>query len=357
VAEVLSNDTLILQGRDGLTFQDNVKNCAPCHIPGIDGHIDPSLAPRDYADIPCEWCYQVDSEAPNLMLLCDTCGSGWHQKCLQPPVVKIPPATEKWFCPYCEARATTTSGAEPVTDTDYYAVPTDGRLTSPAAVMANLKRHMPGPWTKGHASRLFNCLPGNRNFLQSATGLPERVLTVTNEFTHLVDHVVFDKIKLALDPWSGTGSTAHTLRADTRTTHVNVILSDADYSVGADHYGNALDPTFMNGLRAYYANRIDVIVTSPWFAMLDLALPTMINIATRAVFCHVPGHYLTNMPHGRRDWIRQLIREGRVHALSNLPVGPYGRACVWLCIFKTRADKSELLRPRANGREVFHVTI
>jgi len=31
------------EGRDGQTWKDHVHNCAPCHLPDVDGQIDPSL--------------------------------------------------------------------------------------------------------------------------------------------------------------------------------------------------------------------------------------------------------------------------------------------------------------------------
>lgn len=33
------------------------------------------------------------------MLLCDWCGTGWHVKCLTPPLAAVPPGT--WICPSC----------------------------------------------------------------------------------------------------------------------------------------------------------------------------------------------------------------------------------------------------------------
>jgi hypothetical protein len=44
VQKVLSIRLLLLEGRDGQTWKDFVRNCAPCHFPNVDGQIDPSLA-------------------------------------------------------------------------------------------------------------------------------------------------------------------------------------------------------------------------------------------------------------------------------------------------------------------------
>ena len=52
----------------------------------------------------CSRCLSGDSTEQNEILLCDSCGGGWHQSCLEPPLaaVDIPPG--EWYCPVC-ARA------------------------------------------------------------------------------------------------------------------------------------------------------------------------------------------------------------------------------------------------------------
>jgi hypothetical protein len=41
--KVLPFEISLLEGGDGQTWKDNVYNCAPCHLPNVDGQIDPSL--------------------------------------------------------------------------------------------------------------------------------------------------------------------------------------------------------------------------------------------------------------------------------------------------------------------------
>ena len=43
VREVLSSGVLMLEGRDDIVWKDHVHNCAPCHLPNVDGRVDPSL--------------------------------------------------------------------------------------------------------------------------------------------------------------------------------------------------------------------------------------------------------------------------------------------------------------------------
>jgi hypothetical protein len=34
----------MLEGHDGVVWKDHVRNCAPCHLPNVDGTIELSLA-------------------------------------------------------------------------------------------------------------------------------------------------------------------------------------------------------------------------------------------------------------------------------------------------------------------------
>jgi hypothetical protein len=41
VQQVLASGVLMLEGRDGVVWKDHVHNCVPCHLPNVDGTIDP----------------------------------------------------------------------------------------------------------------------------------------------------------------------------------------------------------------------------------------------------------------------------------------------------------------------------
>ena len=75
VAQVNPSGVLILQGKDGVTAPYQQTRCAPCHLANIDPTIDHTLA-RPSKKWPCKGCKQYDDEVT--MLLCDTCGDGWH---------------------------------------------------------------------------------------------------------------------------------------------------------------------------------------------------------------------------------------------------------------------------------------
>jgi len=88
--------TLTLQGRCGTTMQANVVNCAPCHLPDIDDTVNPAFA-KPPIEHPCQGCGFPDDA--HIMLLCDTCGAGWHYTCLSPPLSRVPDGV--WQCPDC----------------------------------------------------------------------------------------------------------------------------------------------------------------------------------------------------------------------------------------------------------------
>ena len=97
VLQVKPSGVVIVQGRCTQTRQVHSSNIAPCHLPHLDGDMDPDLA-MPAPDHPCEVCGFPDDDA--VMILCDSCGTGWHSYCLSPPLEKVP-FREVWICPNC----------------------------------------------------------------------------------------------------------------------------------------------------------------------------------------------------------------------------------------------------------------
>ncbi|KDO47945.1 hypothetical protein CISIN_1g001512mg [Citrus sinensis] len=61
----------------------------------------------DSEDIYCAKCGSKDLSADNDIILCDgACDRGFHQYCLEPPLLKedIPPDDEGWLCPGCDCK-------------------------------------------------------------------------------------------------------------------------------------------------------------------------------------------------------------------------------------------------------------
>ncbi|BBN10953.1 hypothetical protein Mp_5g07880 [Marchantia polymorpha subsp. ruderalis] len=96
VREVLPSRVLLLEGREGVVWKDHVRNCAPCHLPKIDGTMDPSLA-IVRASLRCMLCGSAGQTVR--MLVCDKCSRAWHMLCLTPPIDVIPAG--RWVCPRC----------------------------------------------------------------------------------------------------------------------------------------------------------------------------------------------------------------------------------------------------------------
>jgi hypothetical protein len=73
VREVLASGVFMLEGHDGVVWKDHVRNCVPCHLPNVDGIVDPSLA-MVRADLRCMLC--GFRGGPTHMLVCDRCSRG-----------------------------------------------------------------------------------------------------------------------------------------------------------------------------------------------------------------------------------------------------------------------------------------
>ncbi|XP_042468962.1 pathogenesis-related homeodomain protein-like isoform X3 [Zingiber officinale] len=53
----------------------------------------------------CAKCRSSEAFRDNDIVLCDgTCNCGFHQKCLEPPLVKIPPGDQAWLCKFCTCK-------------------------------------------------------------------------------------------------------------------------------------------------------------------------------------------------------------------------------------------------------------
>jgi hypothetical protein len=92
--EVLTSGVLMLEGHDGVVWKDHVHNCAPYHLPNVDGTVDPSLAVIQ-AGLKCMLCGFRGGAAH--MLVCDRCSRGWHMACMIPPMDVVPAG--QWVCP------------------------------------------------------------------------------------------------------------------------------------------------------------------------------------------------------------------------------------------------------------------
>jgi hypothetical protein len=96
VEEVGPSGVLTLIGRDGVEVKDYARNVTPCHLPHLEGAVDPTAAVIP-AGLRCQEC--GDSRRPATMILCDVCSRGWHLSCLRPPLQQLPDG--EWVCTRC----------------------------------------------------------------------------------------------------------------------------------------------------------------------------------------------------------------------------------------------------------------
>jgi hypothetical protein len=210
-------------------------------------------------------------------------------------------------------------------------------LTSAEGMRTALAALMPGTWSQGHVTRLAKSVQLVHENPHAAPLTP----TTQQEVEALVKFLDFTQISAVVDPWAGTGQVKRTLAEH----QVPVLDNDLNPAHPADLHEDALQPAFYSRNSKHRA--MEAIVTSPWFTVLDLALPLAVA-AARCVTCvHVPGPFITDAHPNRNTYLLSLMRADRLHILWNLPKGPVGRRCGWLIVFATPALKKLLVHQGA----------
>ena len=97
-------------------------------------------------------------------------------------------------------------------------------------------------------------------------------------------------------------------------------------------------------LRWKEKSEVDAVVCSPWFTVLDLAVPKLLEYNARVTCVHAPAHYVTNMPGPRRDWLASYTEQGLLVVLGLRDIGPLGRRCCWMMFFRSIKDRYALLK-------------
>ena len=94
------------------------------------------------------------------------------------------------------------------------------------------------------------------------------------------------------------------------------------------------------------------VVTSPWFGVLDVALPLLAHFARPVAFVHVPMHYVLDAHSRRAHFLAELQNAGRLLFVGNLPLGPLHRRCMWVGIFHTAEAREQARMGLAPERRV-----
>ena len=225
----------------------------------------------------------------------------------------------------------TSSHVQPDTLPDFWC------LTDAPSLSTALQSLMPGTWAASHITRLSRSL----NDVYCPSKLLSLPLAPTSgaEVESLCDFLDLTQLGVVLDPWVGTGTVARVLESRGVTTRTN----DLNPSRKAHTHLDALQPGLYRSTARQVS--IDGVITSPWFAVLDIALPLAV-LAARTVACvHVPGHYVTDAHPARCAYLKGLMAQGRLHILWNLPKGAMGRRCGWLLVFASSTLRDLLINP------------
>ncbi len=464
---------LLLQGKCGGEVTTNMVNCAPCHHPGIDPTIDATLARPDKAH-KCEVCLETDDEAQ--MLLCDSCGQGYHMKCLKPPLTEIPKGS--WHCEDCASaqaitQATTQTGTLPAEDTaatepdlprrlaqrasrgrttrytppaagdeagegeralttaqrDERAEKMDGMrvlieevdkdgnskmgtvrfigikdrpryfeihfddgavrkdltyttlkrrstlsdtvllageatvglslsmdeaspalprvptlANQPNTVRSLLQALIPGEWTAEHAERTSQFVPGGALENKAVQDRWAGSLVTTRDVAPLLQLLDLRGIIGVVDPWAyGDGV------KEAFAEHGLPVVTNLPESAGhrADVRMDCLMPANMEELRRRMP--MDVVISSPWFVLLDLALPLAVLSARSLVCMRVPGHFKLRAPPPRRSWMDRLHAERRLIWVKNPPLSAVKQPCMWMLVFKDELTRRRMMKVHAHS--------
>jgi hypothetical protein len=165
------------------------------------------------------------------------------------------------------------------------------------------------------------------------------VETGIEEVAVLVQSVDFSHATRIVDMFSGGGNIT---RAFETMLGRSIVCNDVNTRLTAEFHLDALQPSSYTAIAGQQG--IHVVIMSPYFTILDLALPLAVQYAQHAVCCHVPGHYITDGPTARMQWLKGLSTQGRLAIIMGAPRGPSGRRCVWLIVYRSEAIKHAMHR-------------
>ncbi|KAK3249588.1 hypothetical protein CYMTET_40991 [Cymbomonas tetramitiformis] len=169
----------------------------------------------------------------------------------------------------------------------------------------------------------------------------ELVITVPSEVRRLATEVDWKSIDGVWDPWAGTGVISEVMVE--QWPQLRFMNNDWNPQLGWSEARDALQPGNYRIWKEKYGV-CDAVVTSPWFAALDIAFPLAV-MASRVVACvHVPSYYLTDMTESRAAYFRRLSQSGRLHVIGHLEHGPIGRRCMWVLVFKNPLVRAKMLQ-------------
>lgn len=170
------------------------------------------------------------------------------------------------------------------------------------------------------------------------------VVTDERDYDALMARIDWSRVGSVLDPWAGSGTTKRVLGGLT-----TVRLTDiAKHTEELDALANAVERPDMEAVAAAFGP-FDMVVTSPFFDMNDLALGAALRVAREGVAIHVNTRHMGQPTEGRMDRLARLAAEKRLVIIMGLQKS--SRVAFnheWVLVFHSEALKNELYIPSAS---------
>ena len=165
----------------------------------------------------------------------------------------------------------------------------------------------------------------------------ETIVTMPSEVRTLLQFVDLTNITGIYDLWSGTRTIEMVLYQHS----VKVHSSDFNPKSPAGH-ADAMDVATYSGYKQR-PEGLKVIISSPDFRLVDIAVALAVQAVELFACIHVPGDYLSNAHPARLQFFMHLRAKKRIILIQNLPKGPIGRSCQWIVIFQKMIDPRRFL--------------
>ena len=256
-----------------------------------------------------------------------TMGKMWGKK------IKLMPANTQLPSDVCipDSAAAVVAKCISLSGSSTLSLPSSWDLQSPQEVARALSLLLPGEYATAHFTRIANSIKALAQKGEKGGWVP----TTAAELQPLARLVDFSGCQSFMDPFAGSGAIAAFFAA----MGFSVLQNDWDERWSQVQLrSDALQPAF------YRAHPAQVIVTSPPFAVLDIAAPLVAAAAAVLACIHVPGHWFASATRPRQQWLHDLQQQGRLHILMGLERGPLGRKCAFLLVFATADMKRQMLR-------------
>ncbi|XP_064432937.1 remodeling and spacing factor 1 isoform X1 [Mirounga angustirostris] len=165
-------------------------------------------------DEPCKKCGLPNH--PELILLCDSCDSGYHTACLRPPLMIIPDG--EWFCPPCQHKLLCEKLEEQLQDLDVAlkkkerAERRKERLVYVGISIENIIPPQEPDFSEDHEEKKKDSKKSKANLLERRSTRTRKCISYRfDEFDEAIDEAIEDDIKEADGGGAGRGKDISTI--------------------------------------------------------------------------------------------------------------------------------------------------